>query len=153
MAPFQFQPTLDGEVYNAAVVWLFGMAQRWYLQLYSLSGNLVFLQALIGSPSGFNIEAMSWSNGAVTITTAGFHDYLPLSTIDLTVAGAAPSVFNGVQRMFVVDRQTLTFMLSADPGSPTVLGRVSYDINMGESYFEDSTLVYRESTQQFEVTP
>lgn len=52
---FSFQPTLDGKAYNIVVSWnLFG--QRYYLNCYDLSGNLVFCLPLIGSPVTYPIS-------------------------------------------------------------------------------------------------
>jgi len=76
---FQFQPTLDGNVYTCVVTWNVS-GQRYYLSCYTLSGTLVFNQALVGSP-------------------------------------------------------------------------VNYDINLAGPWFTSSTLVFREGTQQFEVSP
>jgi len=54
-APFQFQPTLDGNVYSVVVTWnLFG--QRYYINIYDLSQTLIVCLPLIGSPSGYDIS-------------------------------------------------------------------------------------------------
>ena len=53
--PFQFQPTLDGNIYNCVVTWnLFG--QRYYLNCMDLSGNLIFCVAMVGSPPDRDIS-------------------------------------------------------------------------------------------------
>jgi hypothetical protein len=53
--PFQFQPTLDGQVYNVTVTWnLFG--QRWYVNIYDLGFNLIVCLPLIGSPNDYPIS-------------------------------------------------------------------------------------------------
>lgn len=53
--PFQFQPTLDGQVYNAIVTWgLFG--RRFYLNIYTLGNVLVEALPLIGSPLDYDIS-------------------------------------------------------------------------------------------------
>lgn len=52
---FQFSPTLDGTVYTAVVNWnLFG--QRYYLNLYTVQGELIFCLPLVGSPIGYDIS-------------------------------------------------------------------------------------------------
>lgn len=52
---FTFQPTLDGQVYSVVVTWsLFG--QRWLVNCYDLSGNLVFARPLRSSPNGTDIN-------------------------------------------------------------------------------------------------
>ena len=54
-APFQFQATFDGNAYTVIVTWnLFG--QRWYVNVYDLSQNLVVALPMIGSPPGYNIS-------------------------------------------------------------------------------------------------
>lgn len=52
---FQFQPTLDGNVYLVQVKWnLFG--QRYYIYIYELGGTLVVTMPLVGSPNGYDIS-------------------------------------------------------------------------------------------------
>jgi hypothetical protein len=52
---FQFQPTLDGQVYTAVTTWnVYG--QRWYINIYSLNGSLVVAQPLIASPDDADIS-------------------------------------------------------------------------------------------------
>ncbi len=54
-APFQFQPTLDGQVYTVTVPWsLFG--QRYYVNIAQLDGTPVALLPLIGSPPDYDIS-------------------------------------------------------------------------------------------------
>ena len=57
-APFQFQATLDGNLYNCVVTWNL-MGQRWYLNVYDLSGNLIICTAMAGSPAGYNISLVA----------------------------------------------------------------------------------------------
>ena len=52
---FQFQPTLDGQVYSATVKWnLFG--QRFYLEIYDLNGTRMMTRAMVGSPLNYDIS-------------------------------------------------------------------------------------------------
>lgn len=54
-AAFSFQPTLDGVVHTAIVTWnLFG--QRYYINIYDASGELVVAKAMVGSPLNYNIS-------------------------------------------------------------------------------------------------
>ena len=56
--PFQFAPTLDGEVYNATATWnVFG--QRWYLNIYSSSGDLILATPIVGSPQNYDISLVA----------------------------------------------------------------------------------------------
>ena len=52
---FAFQPTLDGQQYNAVVTWsLFG--QRWVLNVYTVQGALVVEKPVAGSPDDYDIN-------------------------------------------------------------------------------------------------
>jgi hypothetical protein len=148
---FQFQPTLDGQVYTATIVWsLFG--QRYYLKLTDLSGNLIVYEALAGSDTGVNISTLTWSQGQVTLTTAAPHGYDIGSVIDLTVSGCAPDGYNGTFLCQITGPNTLTYALAANPGVATGFGALTYDISLVSGYFT-STLVFRQPNMQFEVSP
>lgn len=149
---FQFQPTLDGQQYNAIVTWNFA-AQRFYINLYALDGTLVFSVPVIGSDTGRNIQSATWDNGFVAIMTDGPHGYVLGATIDATFSGTVPDAYNGNVRAFVTRRDQLQYPLSLDPGLATQLGQVIYNVNMAGPYFSTSSLVYRPSNRQFEVSP
>lgn len=53
-SPFQFQATLDGNLYNCVATWNL-MSQSYFLNVYALSGSLVICTAMVGSPIGYNI--------------------------------------------------------------------------------------------------
>ena len=151
-APFQFQPTLDGQTYSIFVTWnLYG--QRYYVNVYDLSGNLIVALPVIGSPSSKSIGGSSWSDGRVTIGTITPHFFKIGATLNLTVAGMEPILYNGIFSMLVTSANELTYSLASDPGAPTTLGSVGADINLLGGYFNTSTLVFRAPTNQFEVTP
>ena len=51
--PFQFQAALDGQLYTIIVKWnLFG--QRWYVNVFDLSQNLICSVPQAGCPLGYN---------------------------------------------------------------------------------------------------
>jgi hypothetical protein len=151
IAAFQFQPTLDGQVYNATVVWsLFG--RRFYLNLTDLSGNLIVYEALTGSNTGVNISTLSWNQGQVTLTTSVSHGYNIGSVVNLTVSGCAPSSYNGAFRCQITGLNTMTYFLATDPGIATGFGALTYDVSLVSGYFA-STLVFRQPNAQFEVSP
>lgn len=55
---FIFQPMLDGNTYTAIITWnTFG--QRYYMNLYDLSGVLVLCIAMIESPDNYNISLVA----------------------------------------------------------------------------------------------
>lgn len=152
-APYQFQPILNGVSYFAIVKWnLFG--QRWYVYLYDNSGARVFTKALIGSPTGILIQSMAWDlSGTVTIQTITPHGYDIGSTINLTVSGATPVAYNGQMTALITSPNELTFKMSVNPGQAQIMGAVSYDIDLLWGYGFSSTMVFRQSAQQFEISP
>jgi hypothetical protein len=146
-----FQPVLDGATYTISVNSnLFG--QRYYLLCTDQTGNIVFNLPLVTSLPSSPIEDLSWDGltQTVTVTMVNPHYYTLGSTLNLTIAGAAPSTFNGVFPMLVTGQDTLVFPLTTDPGQMTVAGTLSYLVSMTAGYF-DSTLVFRNSV--FEVNP
>jgi hypothetical protein len=150
-APFIFQPTLDGEVYNATVTWnLFG--RRYYLNLAQLDGTLVVCRSVVGSPNGVDISSLSWAGGRVTAVSAAPHGYKIGAIVQLTISGCLPDVFNGLQDSFVTGSTTFSYPLDSDPGGFTQLGVAAYDVSLTSGYFV-STMVFREAAQTFEVSP
>lgn len=65
------------------------------------------------------ITAMSWAGGVVTATSTA-HGFV--SNSYLTIAGVTPAGYNGVYLVTVVDANTFTYGLVADPGIVTVQG-------------------------------
>ena len=150
--PFQFSPTLDGQVYNATVPWLL-FGARYYLRLTALNGTLVLQTALVGSPSGIALQSISWANGYAMATADVPHGYKVGRTVTLTISGASPAAYNGQVAAIITGPNTFSWALPTDPGMATVFGMASYNINLVGGYFVTSTLVFRQRNQQFEVTP
>lgn len=150
-APFQFQPSLDGNPYTGIVTWsLFG--QRWYLNLFNGAGDRIFTQAIPGSPAGKVIQSLVWDlRGIVTVTTTAAHGYRIGRTLDLTISGCIPATYNGLRRCLITGLFTMTFNLSADPGQPSSLGLIGYDIDMLKPYGFTSTMLFRQASQNFEI--
>lgn len=149
---FEFQPTLDGSPYRALVPWLL-FGQRWYLSLYSLNGTLVFNKALVGSPNGVAIESLSWANGFVLVTTKIPHGYRLGQTVQLTIDGCSPDEYNGTPNCLIVNDSQLSYPLAGNPGPATSFGNATFNVNLVQGYFVESTLVYRSANKQFEVSP
>lgn len=158
VAPFSFQPTLNGSVYNATVPWLL-FGRRYYLNLASLNGTVLWFGAIVGSPSGIAIQSLSWADGIVTATLVTPHGYRIASTIALTIVGCTPDAYNGQVEAMATGPNTLVWPLAADPGIATVFGAANYNINLiggvpnENGDFFTSTLVFRQNSQQFEVSP
>jgi hypothetical protein len=150
-SPFQFQPTLDGTVYNVTVTWnLFG--QRYYINVTTLGGELILCEPLIGSPSGLNLQALTWALGQSEATTVAPHGFAIGQTLALNVSGATPDAFNGDVRALITGRSTFSYPLTSYPGQAIGFGIVNYNINLLAGYFT-SVMVFREAAQQFEVSP
>jgi hypothetical protein len=157
VSPFLFSPELDGEVYSAVITWsLFG--QRFYLNLYAPDGSLTCCRAVVGSPTGIALQALSWANGRAIATTVNPHGYKIGSTVGLTISGCSPDAFNGLVPCLITGPSAFSWPIAADPGAATVLGMVAYNINLigglldvnGDPF--TSTLVFREQANQFETS-
>lgn len=67
-APFQFQATLDGAAYTVVITWnLWG--QRYYVNVYDISQNLIVSIGMAGSPTGADINLVA---GYFTTSTLVF---------------------------------------------------------------------------------
>lgn len=155
---FQFQATLDGQVYTVILTWnLFGA--RFYVNVYDPGGDLVCCRALVGSPTGLAIENLSWADGTVTAMTSVPHGYIIGTVVALTIAGCSPDAFNGIVDAAITGPDTFTYDVMTDPGAASAFGTATYNINLvgglqdinGDTF--SSTIVYREQSQQFEVSP
>jgi hypothetical protein len=152
-SPFGFQPTLDFQASNGLVPWsLFG--RRWYFQLTDVGGNLIVLRSLVGSPDGvLNKLITTHVQGFVTVETTLPHDFKLMDTVDITLSGVTPETLNGAQRAFITGPTSYRFSVNQIFPSVTSYGRTDYNIDLVQYYVLDSTLVFRESSQNFEVTP
>ena len=160
--PFQFQPTLDGAQYVVTTTFnIFG--NRWYINLFDLSGNLLICRPLVGS--GAKIQAvLAWADWTATAALATPHN-IPVGAVANVEVTDTGLPYDGFWRALAIDPLTLTFQLSTDPQQYGITGNVSQDVNLiggqPSSYdsngnpltFFSSTLIYRTSTQQFEVSP
>lgn len=151
-AAFQFQPVLDGETYNAIITWnVYG--QRYYISVYDLNGNLIFNLPLVGSPDGLQIQTMAWAAGVVTAVVQTPHG-LPIgSTTVISISGSTPDAYNGTFSVLVTSPNAFSYQLVDDPGLDTAAGTAFKNVNLAGGYFETSTLVFRNTSQQFEVNP
>ncbi len=157
-SPFQFQPTLDGQPYNATVPWsLFG--GRYYLNLVALNGTQIWYGAISSSPTGTALQALSWSNGRALATSIGRHGYKPATTIELAINGCTPDSYNGLFPCLITGPTSFSYALAVDPGPASVLGSASYSVNLlggipnQNGGFFSSTLVFRVPSNQFEINP
>jgi hypothetical protein len=57
ISAFMFPALLDGTQYNAVITWnIFGL--RWYLNLYTTQGGLVYSTPVVESPDGYDISLL-----------------------------------------------------------------------------------------------
>lgn len=148
LAPFAFQPLLDGQLYNATVPWnLWG--QRWYLSLSSTAGQQIVYTAVVGSldpvqlplttqaglytasvvlPSPPTIIGANWSINSSNVPTG------------TTVAAVTPS---GVLRL-------------SEPATVTGTDQsatFSFSFNLVAGFGFTSTLIFLASSQTFQTDP
>lgn len=126
IAPFQFQAVLDGLTHNVVVTWnVFG--QRWYINIYTVDGVLVLARSMIGSPPPRPLAALPpapadlinlvWSFGQVTATAVAPHGYTIGDVVELTIAGADPSGYDGTFECTITSALQFTYFLADDPGA------------------------------------
>lgn len=150
-APFVFTATLDGATHNV-IVWWNTWAQRWFVTVTDNGGNLVFTKALVSSQGLQPIATLSWAAGTVTIMSGTPLQYPVGALVPLTFYNTTPNAYNGPNLCAVVNRTTLSYPMPTNPGIATSLGGYAFDVTMTAGYF-NSTLVYRPTTDNFEVSP
>lgn len=158
LSVFSFSPVLDGQTYNATVPWLL-FGGRYYLNLQALDGTQIWYGAVVGSTTGVQIQSLSWSHGRASAVTAVPHGFKPASSATLTIAGCVPDAFNGQVVALITGSNSFSWPLATDPGVASVLGDASRDVNLiggvanGQGGYFASRLVFRTSSQTFEVDP
>jgi hypothetical protein len=158
VAPFQFQAQLDGQPYNVIVTAnLFRSSNNsvgaFYINVYDLSGDLIVCRAIGGSAVGQNLASLSWASGKVTATTQAPHGFKIARIVTLTISGASPDGYNETFPCLATSPTTFTYPLATTPGMATVPGTASFNVNLIGGYFQNSSLVFRTSNRQFEVSP
>lgn len=151
-APFQFQPTLDGQQYSVVVPWNV-TGQRYYLNVFDLAGNRIVTIPLIGSPDVLEIRALAWANGRAIVTTIESHGLVVGTPATWTVSDCTPEAYNGTFQVTAMDSNRVFYNLTADPGDANILGTIGRNIDILGAYFRTSSLIFRESLNRFEVNP
>ena len=153
---FQFQPELDGAIYQATTPWLL-FGARFYLNLVAINGTQVWFGAIVGSPAAFSLSTLSWENGRAYATTVLPHGLKPTTTVSLNISGNTPDAFNGLIEAFITGPSSFFYSLASDPGNATVVGQGSQDINLLGGVINangvpfTNRLVFRQNSQNFEV--
>ncbi len=151
---FKFQPTLDGVQYAATIIWnLF--AQRYYMQLLDMSGNLICNTPVRGTEDELPLASASWDDASqlVTLTTQSPHNIMTGGCAKLTVSNMNPETYNGLWSMYSLTPDTLQYPMTTDPGDAVSLGTVCLYVNLVGGYFQTSSLIYRTSSSNFEINP
>lgn len=147
-----FQPILDGNIYAAAITWNI-FAQRWYLNLSDLNGNLIIYRAVSSSADPAAIANISWSQGIVTVVTEAPH-FLGLGVVaELNISDNSPAGYNGIVDCNVTGPNTFTYALTADPGQQTQVGHFGSVVDLTDGAFVDSVLVYYDNSSTFVSIP
>ena len=154
--PFQFQATLDGAQYNVSITQnVYG--QRYYVNVYDLSGSLIVSRGMNSSTAKYG-GTFTWTDGTVSVALTSPH-WIAVGAVANLTASDTDTGFDGQYQMLATGPSSLSYPLSANPGG-SVSGNIAQNINFiagylnasGTAYFS-STLVYRDNTRQFEVTP
>ena len=160
MAPV-FNATLDGNSYKVAVTWNVS-AQRYYINIYSSTGVWIITTALVSSPPARAVVATQYDPflSSVIVTLVDPSQWpIPLGgpltnpgeIVDYTLEGFQPNTYNGKFRCLHITNTEFTFPVIADPGPLVVLGRVSRFLNMVDTVFNVSSIIYRNGA--FEINP
>jgi hypothetical protein len=144
---FQFQPTLDGVLYSAVVTWN-SFAQRYYLNLYDLSGNLILATGLTESGPQL-LSSLTWGDTLATATTQQQHNIPVGVPANITVTGTG-GVFDGNYQALAIDAFNLTFTVLQEPVVALPLaGNVNFNLNM-VAPLGLGLLLYHSDAQTFE---
>jgi hypothetical protein len=150
-APFSFQCTLNGSQYTVTVTWnIYG--QRYYITVSDLSGNVVLYRPLISCGPQFQSQ-LSWSEGDAEVVTSSPHN-VPLGWVCAIYVSQTDTGFDGLYEALSTGPSTLIYPLATDPATATPLtGQVDFNLNMVQDVVDDSYLLFRYQTQQFEYGP
>lgn len=145
---FQFQATLDNNLYTCQVTWnLFG--QGYYINLYDVNNNLILCRQM--TASGIQINAtLSWANSVALATLTAPHN-IPIGRSCTLIVSGTGTAYDGTWPSLSTGTQTATFALANNP-QVTGNGYVSQDVDLVAGYF-NSSLVFRSASQQFEISP
>ena len=68
------------------------------------------------------ITSLAWSGSVVTVTTAAAHGIPSGATVEVTIAGAVPTGYNGTFAATYTGASTFTYPLAVNPGAETTPG-------------------------------
>lgn len=147
-----FNPVLDNNIYNAVIVWN-AYAQRWYLNLSDLNGNLTISRAVTASNDPRPISAISWSQNVVSVVTDTPHFFRIGSVVNLRISGTSPDGYNGVYLCRITGPSSFQYDLTTNPGQQVSAGNYGGIIDLTDGAFTSSVLVFYNNSQTFETIP
>jgi len=144
---FSFQATMAGQQYTIVITWSLS-GQRYYLNVYDLSQNLIVCRSLVSSGPVITGQ-FTWSLGIASITTITPHN-VPLGQVAAVWISQTDTVFDGAVQVLATGPSTLTYQLATNPNeSNPVTGAVNFSLNLVDGY-DIGYFLYHYSTQQFE---
>jgi len=157
----EFRARLDGEDHTIRITWNVS-AQRFYINVYSADGTWIITVPLISSPPARSVLYAAYDPflSVVTVDMAPYGGWTvpyagiatkPGTIIHYTLDGFQPNTYNGRYRCLHIQPLRFTFPMPRDPGPLVVVGHVSRLLNMIQSVFTRSTMVYRNGA--FEINP
>jgi hypothetical protein len=146
-----FQAVLDDRLCNIVLTWNVA-GQRYYINIYNTSGNLVVARSLVETGESLSLNNLSWANGIVTATLSQPQYWRRIGRIvEQTIFGCQPDAYNGNYRCLNLSPTKFSYPLVANPGQNIVAGLVDRRHDMLKPWFKTSTMFYRNGI--FQVDP
>ena len=157
----EFRAKLDGNDYTIRITWNIS-ALRYYINIYAQDGTWIITVPLISTPparSVANARYDSFLNSVIVDLVPPDQWPIPLpgpitkpgTIIEYTLEGFQPNTYNGKFRCLHINGTEFTFPMPQNPGPLLILGRVSRLLDMVDTVFTRSTMVYRYGA--FEINP
>lgn len=149
LAPFSFQPTFGTDQYVVVVTWNVS-GQRFYVNVYDLSGDLIVCRGLVET-GPVSLATIIWDGVSTATATLGPPHYVPPGAVASIWVSRTGSGFDGGQTALSTGPYTLTFPLVSDPGvAQPASGAVQFPLNLVDGYIPNGWLLYHADTNQFE---
>ena len=146
---FTFQPTINGTQYTAVVTWNM-VEQRYYLNLYSVSGALVICTAVVssGPQLGATLTWSSQGGGLATAVTNAPHN-VPIGQLANVYISQTGTAFDGQWQVLSTGPSTFTYALGNPDDNQPLIGQLSFNVNL-VAFLGGGFLLYRYSSGVFE---
>jgi hypothetical protein len=143
---FTFQPVLAGITYNATVTWNTA-GQRYYLNLYDLSGNLILCRAVCSS--GPRLQAqLTWANGVAQVVVMANHN-VPVGQVANIRISQSDTAYDGNWQALATAAQVMTYPMPNPELSTSPSGLLDFPLNLVGGY-GIGWLLWHYDLQQFE---